>query len=335
MALVFALTILGLVNGGCVSGGSIVPERSETCFFAASLPMHTPRTFLTSRQPMHTPRTSLPRADVLCLPRMRSGGGTEESVTGGGGAEERPHTLADTGRAGREIEGLRHDTRVANAGRRTEEFSTDPLGRSVVNVPVYHASTVTFPSTAVLRARPRGVSDVWEGLFYGRFGSATHRSLEDAFAALEGGHRACSASSLQAAMASVLLGVLQHGDRVLFSANAAPPVKSFCAVTLSSLGVKCSSFPACISPALLEGLFAADDGKDGQVKVVVLQGLAPPELELPDLAGVAAVAHRHGAIVIYDNSWTSVWAYAPIAEGADVVVASAAGALTIHPGLIL
>ena len=102
-----------------------------------------------------------------------------------GAGEPRPHTLADTGRAGRELDGLRRATKVANAGRRTAEFTTDPLGRSVVNVPVFRASTVTFPNTTSLRSRPRGTSDIWEGLFYGRFGSLTHRALEDAFATLE------------------------------------------------------------------------------------------------------------------------------------------------------
>jgi len=118
-----------------------------------------------------------------------------------GAGEPRPHTLADTGRAGRELDGLRRATKVANAGRRTAEFTTDPLGRSVVNVPVFRASTVTFPNTTSLRSRPRGTSDVWEGLFYGRFGSLTHRALEDAFATLEvcvwgrGEGRACLTTS--------------------------------------------------------------------------------------------------------------------------------------------
>ena len=88
-------------------------------------------------------------------------------------------------RAGRELDGLLEATKLVNVGRRTVEFTTDPLGRSVVNVPVHRASTVTFPNTTSLRARPQGVASVWEGMFYGRFGSPTHRALEDAYALLE------------------------------------------------------------------------------------------------------------------------------------------------------
>ena len=258
----------------------------------------------------------------------KAGAGTG---AGAGASDPRPHTLADTGRAGRELDGLRRATKVANAGRRTAEFTTDPLGRSVVNVPVYRASTVTFPNTTALRSRPRGVSDVWEGLFYGRFGSLTHRALEDAFATLEGGHRATVASSVQAATASVLLGLLRKGDGVLWCSNASPRFKRFASTTLASLGIWSSTFPPNVSPDTLKALFEDGRGEGrgrGKVQVVVLQGISPTDLELVDLKMVASIAHTYKALVLFDNTWMSSWAYTPMRFGADVVVCSAGGALS-------
>ncbi|MGB1608030.1 MAG: PLP-dependent transferase, partial [Promethearchaeia archaeon] len=185
----------------------------------------------------------------------------------------------------------RWDTRVTNAGRRTEEFSTDPLGRSVVNVPVYRASTVTFPNTTALRARPQATATAWEGLFYGRFGTQTHRALEDAFTVLEHGHRACTASSVEAAVASVLLGVLSAGDELLVSANASPYLKRVCAHTLGRLGVSSTSFPADAAAADIDALFQRASaglrpGQASRCKAVLVQGAAPPDLAIPDLDAV-------------------------------------------------
>ena len=250
--------------------------------------------------------------------------------------QKRPHTLEDVGRAGRELDGLRPGTKVVNAGRRTKEFTTDPLGRSVVNVPVFRASTVTFPNTTALRARPEGAATVWEGLYYGRYGSLTHRSLEDAFATLEGGYRGCTCSTIQAAVTSVLFGLLRAGDHVLLSSNVSPHVKRVCSVMLGNLGVKSTSFPAYSSDADLDSLF---QGEGQRPKVVLVQGIAPPELELVDLASIVQVAHKHRAVVVYDNTWTSGWAFPAMNLGADVVVCNAAGALSPDgaldgPGLI-
>jgi hypothetical protein len=43
------------------------------------------------------------------------------------------------------------DTRLIKGGYHGDEWTTDPLGRSVVNPPVFHVSTVTFPTVAALR----------------------------------------------------------------------------------------------------------------------------------------------------------------------------------------
>ncbi len=45
--------------------------------------------------------------------------------------------------------------RGGQGGYHGDEWTTDPLGRSVVNPPVFHASTVTFPTVAALREARR------------------------------------------------------------------------------------------------------------------------------------------------------------------------------------
>ena len=75
----------------------------------------------------------------------------------------------------------------------------------MVNPPVYHASTILFPSVAAMEAaRPR------QGTYYGRYGTPTTSALEEAVAELEGGDRSIVVGSGKTAINSMLLALLQH-----------------------------------------------------------------------------------------------------------------------------
>ncbi|WP_339717584.1 PLP-dependent transferase, partial [uncultured Sneathiella sp.] len=79
---------------------------------------------------------------------------------------------------------MKDETKIVVAGRDPES------NYGIVNVPVYHASTVLFPS---LKARKEAHAARAAGeriVSYGRIGTPTTWSLEDAVAELEGGYRA-------------------------------------------------------------------------------------------------------------------------------------------------
>src|SRR5438270_13470451 len=89
-----------------------------------------------------------------------------------------------------------------------EHTGRDPAKNfGIVNPPVYHASTVIFPSLeTLLETRVDRAGGAFEGITYGREGTPTTRAFEEAISELEGGHRAvtlpcglgASASSLTA-----------------------------------------------------------------------------------------------------------------------------------------
>ena len=88
------------------------------------------------------------------------------------------------------------NTTLVTAGRRPEE------NYGIVNPPVYHASTVTFPTVAELEASN---AKPFEGVHYGRQGTPTTFALEEAVAALEGGDRAVILPSGMAAVTAAML----------------------------------------------------------------------------------------------------------------------------------
>ncbi len=73
----------------------------------------------------------------------------------------------------------KQDTLIVTAGRDPEaNFGS-------VNPPVYHASTVLYPTLEAVKTRAQPVT-------YGRRGTPTTFALQDAIAELEGGHKTCT-----------------------------------------------------------------------------------------------------------------------------------------------
>ena len=91
----------------------------------------------------------------------------------------------------------RFATMLGHAGR-------DPAKNfGIVNPPVYHASTVLFPTLdALLETRRDRASGAYEGITYGREGTPTTRAFEEAITTLEGGYRAVTFPCGLAAIAS-------------------------------------------------------------------------------------------------------------------------------------
>ena len=124
---------------------------------------------------------------------------------------------------GNVLDEFRMDTRIVKGGYAGAEWTTDPLGRSIVNPPVWHASTVTFPSVDALnKAKSMG------GLFYGRHGTPTTWALEEAFSVLEGADNACAVCSGVAAVAATLMAFVKSGDHLLVSDGVYDPTRRYC-----------------------------------------------------------------------------------------------------------
>src|SRR5262249_61381271 len=88
------------------------------------------------------------------------------------------------------------------------------------------------------RDRAEGVP----GTYYGRFGTPTIDTLQEAIAALEGGHRTLVYPSGLAACAGALLAFLSAGDHVLLSDSVYEPTRKFAQGTLKRFGVETTFF---------------------------------------------------------------------------------------------
>ena len=216
---------------------------------------------------------------------------------------------------------MKEDTVITTAGRAPEE------NFGVVNPPVYHASTIVHATVADLdHARKHR----WEpGVYtYGRHGTPTHAAFEAAVAALEGGARTVCLGSGLAAINASILAFVRAGDHVLVTDSVYGPTRRFCDGFLGRFGVKTDYF----DPALGGGV---RDLLRDETKVVFVEAPGSLTFEMQDIPAIAAEAHRRGAAVVMDNTWSAGVHFKPFAHGVDVSVQAATKYIVGHSDVMM
>ena len=123
------------------------------------------------------------------------------------------------------------DTLLTTVGR-------DPENNfGIVNPPVYHASTVTYPSVAEMEEIGKTPFDK---VYYGRHGTPTTFALQDAIAELDGGQgrRGIACGSGVAALNAAIAAFVSAGDHLLVTDSAYDPTRRFCDQFLKKFGVE-------------------------------------------------------------------------------------------------
>lgn len=160
---------------------------------------------------------------------------------------------------------------------------------------------------------------------YGRYHNPTWTRFEDALGELEGGSAIVFASGMAATAA--LFGVtLRPGDRVVLPADGYYTTRLVADGYFAQMGIQTR-----LAPTAQNGQAEALEG----AKLLWLESPSNPNLDVCDIAALAAVAHEQGALVAVDNTTPTPLGQQPLALGADFVVASDTKALTGHADLIL
>ncbi len=184
-----------------------------------------------------------------------------------------------------------------------------------VNVPIYQTSTY--------EQQGLGETKGWE---YSRTGNPTRAALEALIAELEGGRHGFAFASGLAAIGTVL-SLFHTGDRVLISRNVYGG-------TYRLLDQVFSHFNIAYTVAESDDPVAFDRAFTPDVKAILIESPANPLLTITDLAQASAIAHKHGALSIVDNTFMTPYLQRPLELGADIVVHSATKYLGGHSDLV-
>src|SRR4051794_41683032 len=125
-------------------------------------------------------------------------------------------------------------------------------------------------------------------------------------------------SSGMGAIATPLLPLVRAGDRVVAARQVYGDPRDLLVRDLPGWGIDVVQVDAADLDAWREAVAG------GPTTVVYAETLANPQLELTDVAGVAAIAHEAGARVGVDNTFATPWLGQPLTLGADLVVHPAA-----------
>ncbi|WP_150699849.1 cystathionine beta-lyase [Pandoraea terrae] len=202
-------------------------------------------------------------------------------------------------------------------------FNPDDFG-GVVNPPVYHASTVTFRDLDDMEARGRAMSSAdADVMWYGRKGTPTTFALQNALAQLEGGHRSLLVSSGLAACTSAIMAFVKAGDHILVSDSVYGPTRHYAETVLARCNVSVTFYDATLG-ADIAALFRPD------TTLVFAESPGSQTFEVQDIPAIANAAHRHGAIVVIDNTWATPLFFKPFEHGVDVSVHAATKYIVGH-----
>lgn len=191
-------------------------------------------------------------------------------------------------------------TNLVNLGRDPDRY------HGFVNTPIFRGSTILFQDIESFRDRNQEYT-------YGRRGTPTVRSLEEAITDLEGGAASIVTPSGLNAIACALLSVVEAGDHILVTDSAYKPARNICDHLLKRLGVETTYYDPLIGAGISELI------RDN-TRLVYTESPGSQTFEMQDLPAISKAAHARGAVVIADNTWATPLFYNPLALGADIVL---------------
>ena len=187
-------------------------------------------------------------------------------------------------------------------------------GTNARAVPIYQTTSYTFDDSAH-GARLFALQEF--GNIYSRIMNPTIDVFEQRVAALEGGAMALATASGQAAQMLAVTNIAGVGDNIVSTSLLYGGTYNQFKVTFPRLGIN-TRFVDGDDVASFEKLI------DDRTKALYVETIGNPRFNVPDLEGLATLAHANNIPLVVDNTFGCAgYLCRPIQYGADVVVQSA------------
>lgn len=210
---------------------------------------------------------------------------------------------------------LKFETLQLHVGQETPDLATDARA-----VPIYATTSYVFHDSAHAAAR-FNLTDA--GNIYGRLTNSTQDVLEKRIAALESGTAALALASGAAAITYTLEALGQNGGHFVAQKTIYGGSYNLLAHTLPNFGITASFVN-------IHDLKEVEDAIQENTRAIYIETLGNPNSDIPDIAALAKMAHKHGIPLVVDNTFGTPYLIRPIEYGADIVVHSATKFLGGH-----
>jgi len=200
-----------------------------------------------------------------------------------------------------------------------------PEGFRSLSTPVYRGSTVVFPDAAA-------VQDTWDqyevGYTYGLYGTPTTLELAARICELEKGFRTFITPGGQGAIALINFAFLKAGDHILVPESIYTPNRKFAVEVLRRFGVDASFYRPTIGGEIAS-LFR------NNTSLVWCESPGSITMEVQDVPAIVDAAHRIGAMVVLDNTWSAGIYFDAFSHGVDVTMQALTKYVGGHSDLLL
>ena len=161
-----------------------------------------------------------------------------------------------------------------------------------------------------------------KGHVYGRYGNPTIEAVAEKLAALETAGTEIEASALlfssgQAAVSTLMMGLLKSGDKILTQGNLYGGTTELFVKVLEPFGIETILTD-------LHDLEKVEDLVKGDplIKMLYFETPANPTLACVDIEALASIAKSYGRYSTIDNTFATPYLQQPISLGVDFVIHS-------------
>lgn len=179
-------------------------------------------------------------------------------------------------------------------------------------VPVYRTTAYNFRDSRH-GADLFGLREL--GNIYARLMNPTNDVLEKRLAALEGGAAAKTLASGTAAIYFTVTNIAKAGDEIVAAENMYGGTFSQFDAILPNAGITARFTP-------VNDFAAVEAAINGKTRLIFIEAVGNPALDIADIEGYAAIARRHHLPLVVDSTFTPPTILRPIEHGADLVIHS-------------
>ena len=180
-------------------------------------------------------------------------------------------------------------------------------------VPIYQTTSFVFEDTqegAELFALQKA------GNIYTRITNPTTSAFEERIAALEGGVGALATASGMAALTYTILGLAHAGDHVVAASTIYGGTFNLLKETLPRYGITTTFVD-------IDNLEEVEAAIKDNTKLVLIETLGNPVINIPDIEKIAEIAHKHQIPLVADNTFATPYLINVFSHGVDISVHSA------------
>jgi O-succinylhomoserine sulfhydrylase len=178
---------------------------------------------------------------------------------------------------------------------------------------LYLTSSFVFRNAAEAAARFSGEDP---GMVYSRYTNPTVSAMQERLAALEGAQCCIATASGMSAILACVMGLMKAGEHIVASQSVFGATVQLFNNILKRFGVETTFVSA-------TDVSAWQKAMQPNTRLLFLETPSNPLTEILDVAALAGIAHRHGALLAVDNCFCTPILQRPIELGADIIIHSA------------